>query len=68
MMTGSHTSVELVESGYNVTIIDNLQNSFLDAFERMKELVGDKAEFIRFKKARVEWRFAFICDVTDKLL
>eukprot|EP00210_Caulerpa_lentillifera_P005591 g5348.t1 len=47
---GSHTVVELVESGFSVTVIDNLQNSFYDAFVRMQELVGEKKKYMKFIK------------------
>ncbi|GAB4820615.1 hypothetical protein N2152v2_007661 [Parachlorella kessleri] len=45
---GSHTVLALLEHGYTVTILDNLDNSFLEAFNRMKELAGDKASNMDF--------------------
>lgn len=45
---GSHTVLALLEHGYSVTIIDNLDNSFLEAFKRMQELAGDKADKLKF--------------------
>eukprot|EP01025_Chloroclados_australasicus_P035178 TRINITY_DN35899_c0_g2_i1.p1 TRINITY_DN35899_c0_g2~~TRINITY_DN35899_c0_g2_i1.p1 ORF type:complete len:421 (-),score=41.87 TRINITY_DN35899_c0_g2_i1:615-1706(-) len=48
---GSHTVVQLIEAGCKVTIMDNLQNSFLEVLKRVKVLVGpEKAERIRFEK------------------
>ena len=35
---GSHTCVELLESGYNVIVIDNLCNSNPKSLERVQEL------------------------------
>ena len=35
---GSHTCVELLESGYDVVIIDNLCNSNPKSLERVEEL------------------------------
>ncbi|KAL2832336.1 hypothetical protein BJY01DRAFT_101473 [Aspergillus pseudoustus] len=32
---GSHTSLELLKSGYNIVIVDNLSNSFRDVFDRV---------------------------------
>ena len=47
---GSHTSLSLLEHGYNVTIIDNLDNSFQLAVDRVTELAGDKASNLKFVK------------------
>ena len=30
---GSHTSVELIEAGYNVVIVDNLSNSKIEVLD-----------------------------------
>ncbi|KAJ0423261.1 UDP-GAL-4-epimerase [Aspergillus carlsbadensis] len=32
---GSHTSLELLKSGYNIIIVDNLSNSYRDVFDRV---------------------------------
>jgi UDP-glucose 4-epimerase len=37
---GSHTVVELVESGYNPVIVDNLQNSKAVVLEKLEKLLG----------------------------
>lgn len=37
---GSHTVVELVNSGYIPIIVDNFQNSFPECLDRISELVG----------------------------
>ncbi|KAF4367820.1 hypothetical protein CsatB_003855 [Cannabis sativa] len=37
---GSHTVVQLLEEGFSVSIIDNLDNSVIEAVDRVKELVG----------------------------
>lgn len=47
---GSHTALALLEHGYNITIIDNLDNSFQLAVDRVKELAGDKAANMTFIK------------------
>jgi UDP-glucose 4-epimerase len=39
---GSHTSVELIEKGYEVIIIDNLYNSEEDVIDRIKIITGIK--------------------------
>ena len=42
---GSHTCVELLESGYGVVVIDNLCNSNLKSLERVQELTGKTLKF-----------------------
>ena len=42
---GSHTCVELLESGYEVVVIDNLCNSNPKSLERVQELTGKSLEF-----------------------
>jgi UDP-glucose 4-epimerase len=49
---GSHTVVELVESGYGVMVVDNLVNSDKEAIRRVKEITG-KPEMVEFVKADV---------------
>uniref|UniRef100_A0A7S0YIF0 UDP-glucose 4-epimerase n=1 Tax=Polytomella parva TaxID=51329 RepID=A0A7S0YIF0_9CHLO len=53
---GSHTSLVLVENGAKITIIDNLNNSFIRVLSHMKKLAGDKADQINFVE----------CDIRDK--
>lgn len=38
---GSHTSLELLRAGFNVVIVDNLDNSYLSTLDRIKELRDD---------------------------
>ncbi len=42
---GSHTTVELMQQGYDVTIVDNLSNSSIDVLDGITEIVGRKPEF-----------------------
>ena len=42
---GSHTCVELLESGYEVVIVDNLCNSNPKSMERVQELTGKTVTF-----------------------
>ena len=48
---GSHTALALLEHGYTITIIDNLDNSFQLAIDRVVELAGAKAGNMKFVKA-----------------
>jgi len=43
---GSHACLELLESGYNVIVIDNLCNSSLESIKRVEKLSGKKITFI----------------------
>ncbi|VIG05549.1 UDP-glucose 4-epimerase [Clostridioides difficile] len=42
---GSHTAIELLESGYEVVIVDNLSNSNLIVVDRIKELSKKTVKF-----------------------
>lgn len=44
---GSHTCVQLLEAGHEVTVIDNLCNSSAVALERVQELAGHPLRFIQ---------------------
>ena len=49
---GSHTVLALLDAGHTVTIVDNLDNAFMECFDRMKELAGpEKASKMNFIKA-----------------
>lgn len=42
---GSHTCVELLEAGYEVVVVDNLQNSSKEALKRVEEISKKKIKF-----------------------
>ena len=42
---GSHTCVELIESGYNVIIVDNLSNSEVGVLDKICQITGVKPKF-----------------------
>lgn len=42
---GSHTAVELMQQGYDVTIVDNLSNSNIDVLDGIEEIVGRRPDF-----------------------
>ncbi len=50
---GSHTSIELLESGKNIVILDNFYNSCPKVLERIEELAGKGFQFEN-------------CDIRDK--
>ncbi|MGE9896441.1 UDP-glucose 4-epimerase GalE [Anaerovoracaceae bacterium SGI.195] len=52
---GSHTAVALIESGYDVVILDNLYNSSKDTLNKIHEITNVKPDF-------------FLCDVRDNKL
>ena len=43
---GSHTCVELLESGYQVVVLDNLCNSSPEALRRVEEITGKSVTFV----------------------
>lgn len=44
---GSHTTVELIEAGYDVVIVDNLSNSEISAVEGIEKIIGRSVDFER---------------------
>ncbi|MCU9595509.1 UDP-glucose 4-epimerase GalE [Caldibacillus thermolactis] len=42
---GSHAAVELLDSNYDIVIVDNLSNSKMEAIKRVKELTGKSFPF-----------------------
>jgi UDP-glucose 4-epimerase len=44
---GSHTCVELIKSGYEIVVVDNLYNSSLEVLKRIKKLTGVEIPFYK---------------------
>ena len=44
---GSHTCIELIKSGYDVVVVDNLDNSSEKSLERVEKIVGKKVKFYK---------------------
>ncbi|PLT32602.1 UDP-glucose 4-epimerase GalE [Bacillus sp. V5-8f] len=42
---GSHAALELIESGYDIVVLDNLSNSNIESIKRVKELTGKDFPF-----------------------
>lgn len=47
---GTHTTVELLNEGYHVTIVDNLSNSHPESIQRVLQITGKTSE-LKFVKA-----------------
>lgn len=45
---GSHTVVELQESGYDVVVVDDLSNSSMDVLDNIEKITGTKPTFEQF--------------------
>jgi UDP-glucose 4-epimerase len=45
---GSHTCVELINSGYDVVIVDNLDNSKIDSLDGIEQITGVRPAFEQF--------------------
>ena len=50
---GSHTCVEMLNSGYDVVVVDNLDNSSSESLDRVEKITGKKVKF-------------YECDIRDK--
>lgn len=44
---GSHTCIELINAGYEVVVVDNLDNSSEKSLERVENIVGKKIKFYK---------------------
>ncbi|KAJ8436551.1 hypothetical protein Cgig2_031492 [Carnegiea gigantea] len=55
---GSHTALQLLLGGYNVVVVDNLDNSSEIALQRVKELAGEFASNLAFHKVDLRDRTA----------
>jgi len=42
---GSHTCVEMLEAGYDVVVVDNLDNSSKESLNRVKQITGKSVKF-----------------------
>lgn len=52
---GSHTTVYLLENGYNVVVLDNLSNSKIDVIDKIKEIT--KKDFKFYKGDMIDKEF-----------
>ncbi len=62
---GSHTAVELIQKGFEVVIIDNLSNSYIDTLDGIEAITGVRPAFAQFDicdKAQLQ---AFFEQYTD---
>lgn len=78
---GSHTCVDLIESGYEIVVLDNLSNSSIESIKRIEKLLGvtipfhkedvrDKAALINiFKQYSIDGvvHFAGLKSVTESI-
>jgi len=44
---GSHTCVEMLNAGYDIVVVDNLDNSNEKSIERIEQITGKKVKFYR---------------------
>ena len=44
---GSHTCVEMLNSGYDVVVVDNLDNSSSESLSRVEKITGKKVKFYK---------------------
>lgn len=46
-LSGSHTCVEMLNSGYDVVVVDNLDNSSSESLDRVEKITGKKVKFYK---------------------
>jgi UDP-glucose 4-epimerase len=51
---GSHTSVELIEAGYNVLIADDLSNSDISVVDKIEQITGIRPTFVKVDLSNAE--------------
>ncbi len=56
---GSHTVVELQKKGYDVIIVDNLSNSYIEVVSSIEKITGIRPEFEKFDLSDVNKTNAF---------
>ncbi len=59
---GSHACVELLQAGFNVVAVDNLENSKIEALNRVKDITG---KLLTFYKADIRDKTA-LTEIFDK--
>ncbi len=62
---GSHTVVELQESGFDVIIVDNLSNSSIEVLDNIEKITGTKPAFEQFDLADKEKTDSFFSRNSD---
>lgn len=62
---GSHTTVELLEAGYDVVIIDNLSNSSRDVLDGIEAIAGRRPDFVEADCTDIEALGKLFADYPD---
>ncbi len=62
---GSHTVVELINSGFEVVIADNLANSSEEVLEGIAKITGVRPQFVKIDCASKEELCSFMSDYPD---
>ena len=55
---GSHTSVELIQQGFEIIIVDDLSNSSIEVLDGIKKITGVSPEFVKLNLKTLKM---FIC-------
>lgn len=56
---GSHTVVELIESGFDVIIVDNLSNSNINVLDGIEKITGERPSFEKLDVCNKSHLFSF---------
>jgi len=66
---GSHTSVKLLEEGFDVVIIDNLSNSKIEVLDRIEEITKKRPRFYNFDVQNKEnLESVFVAEKPDAII
>lgn len=62
---GSHTTVELINAGFEVVIIDNLSNSYATVVDKIELITGKRPEFFEFDLTNHDKTISFLKEHDD---
>jgi UDP-glucose 4-epimerase len=62
---GSHTTVELINKGYDVVIVDNLSNSRIEVLDNIEKITGKRPVFEEFDLVDKDKTADFFCRHSD---
>ena len=62
---GSHTVVELINSGFDVVVIDNLSNSKIEVLDGIEKIAGIRPAFEKLELCDKDALFNFFVQYSD---
>lgn len=65
---GSHTCIALLEAGYEVTVVDDLSNGYLENLDRVKDITGKSVTFHKLNIKNTEQLREVFCQNIDAVI